>query len=78
VFVSEVQLVITLRGLFCTDCSFWMLVTNAVDHHMVLTYSITGRVGVLYVARSVCFCLPQDVEVGALIIIFKEDSAFSL
>src|SRR6267154_4679553 len=43
----------------------------------VLAYSMTGRIIVLYVARRVSFCLPQDVEVRALRILIEE-SAFSL
>src|SRR6267154_2248920 len=43
----------------------------------VLAYSMTGRTIVLYVARRVSFCLPQDVEVRALRILIEE-SAFAL
>src|SRR6267154_1762374 len=38
----------------------------------VLAYSMTERTIVLYVARRVSFCLPQDVEVRALRILIEE------
>ena len=43
----------------------------------MLAYSMTGRTIVLYVARSVSFCLHQAVEVRALRT-FIVDSAFPL
>src|SRR3989442_10564465 len=44
---------------------------------MVLAYLMTRRIIVLYVAKAVSFCLPQEVKVRAFIILIEE-SAFSL
>src|SRR6267154_1607311 len=54
-----------------------LLVSDIFGDQTVLAYSMTGRTIVLYVARRVSFCLPQDVEVRALRILMEE-SAFPL
>jgi hypothetical protein len=66
--------VITLRALFYTVCRLWMLVFDAVAHHTVLAYLITGRVTVKLRVVFYFWC-PHDVEVRALII-FMYDSAY--
>src|SRR6267154_482064 len=77
VLVSWVQPVMTLRALFWVNCNFWRLVSDMFGDQTVLSYSMTGRIIVLYVARRVSFCLPQDVEVRDLSIL-TEESAFPL
>src|SRR6267154_2204551 len=51
-----------------------LLVSDIFGDQTVLAYSMTGRTIVLYVARRVSFCLPQDVEVRALRILMEESS----
>lgn len=63
--VSSVQPVIVLSALFCTVCSFCVLVSDIMGDHMVLAYSIIGRVIVLYVVVRVSFVFPQCVVVSA-------------
>ena len=59
--VSCVHPVAILRAVFCTICSLSMLVSDALDDHMVEAYLSTGLVMALYVAISLC--LPHFVEV---------------
>ena len=59
VLVSRVHPVIVRRALFCTVCSFLMLVSDVMGDQIVLAYSMTGRVIVLYVVASVSFVFPQ-------------------
>jgi len=66
VLVSDVQPVMIHRAVFCVVCSFWRLVSDIMGDQMVLPYSMTGLDIVLYVARSVSFCSPQEVAVRAL------------
>ena len=66
VLVSRVHPVIVLSAWFCTVCSFVMLVLDVIGDHIVLAYSIIGRVIVLYVVVSVSLDLPQCVDVSVL------------
>src|SRR5688572_33478520 len=74
--VSGVQPVTTLRALFWVVCSFWRLVSDMIGYQTVLTYSMTGKIIVLYMAKSVSFCLPQEVEVSAFSILIEESALF--
>ena len=67
-FVSCVHPVAVLNAVFCTTCSLLMLVDEVRGDHMEDAYSRAGLMTVLYVARSVSFCLPHPVAVSALII----------
>ena len=64
--VSRVQPVAILRAVFCTVCMAWMFVLDAMGDQIVLAYSRTGSVMVLYVVVSVSFCFPHCVDVSAL------------
>lgn len=75
--VSAVHPVMVLSAVFWTVWSFCRFVFDIMGDQMVLAYSMTGRTMVSYVASSVSFCLPQEVEVRALIILV-ELVAFSL
>ena len=44
VLVSSVQPVMVRRALFCTVCSLLMFVLEVIGDHIVLAYSIMGRV----------------------------------
>lgn len=66
VFVSSVHPVIVRIALFCVVCSLDMFVSEAMGDHIVLAYSVMGRVIVLYVVVSVSLFLPQCVVVSAL------------
>ena len=69
VFVSCVHPVASLKHVFCIVCSFVVFVGFMIGDHMVLAYSIVGRVIVLYVFSNVSFVLPQCVVVRAFIIL---------
>ena len=43
-FVSAVHPVMTLSAVFCVVCSFCMFVVDMTGDHMVLAYSVIGRV----------------------------------
>ena len=60
-FVSCVHPVAVLNAAFCITCSLLMLVEDARDDHMEEAYSRAGFISALYVAMSVCFCLPHPV-----------------
>lgn len=60
--VSRVQPVAMRNAVFCTVCSLWMLVVDAMGDHMVEAYSSMGRVMALYVASNVSLCLPHLVD----------------
>lgn len=64
VLVSSVQPVAVRRAAFCIVCRVLMLVVDAMGDQMVLAYSITGSVVVLYVVINVSFDLPQCVVVS--------------
>ena len=51
-----------LRAVFCTICSLYMFVSDALGDHMVEAYSSTG----LVVASMVSLCLSHLVEVRTL------------
>lgn len=65
--VSSVHPVIARRALFCTVCSFDVLVSEMMGDHIVLACSMMGRVIALYVVASVSLVFPQCVVVSALI-----------
>ena len=64
--VSCVHTVAILRAVFCIICSLSMLVSDALDDHMVEAYSSTCLVMALYVAMMTSLCLPDFVEVSTL------------
>ena len=64
--VSVVYPVAILSAVFCVICSLLMFVTNSRGDHMVETYSSTGFLMALHVARIVSFCFPRVVDVSAL------------
>ena len=66
VCLSVVHPVAILSVVFCVICSLLMFVYDAIDDHMVETYSSMGLVIVLYVTRIVSFCFPHVVDVSAL------------
>ena len=66
VFVSVVHPVAILSAVFCVICSLLMFVSDAIDDHMVETYSSMGLVMALYVAMFVSFCFSHVVEVSVL------------
>ena len=51
--VSCVHPVAILRAVFCTICSLYMFVSDALGDHMVEAYSSTGLIMALYVASIV-------------------------
>ena len=67
VLVSSVHPVMVRRAVFCIVWSLVMLVSDVIGDHIVLEYSIMGRVIVLYVVASVSFDFPQCVVVRVLI-----------
>lgn len=74
--MSCVHPVAILSAVFCTVCSLFMFVSEAIGDQIELAYSRIGLVMALYVATMVSFCLPQFVDVSALRILM-ELSAFS-
>lgn len=65
-FVSDVWPVAIRSAEFCTVWSVLMCVSAIVGPHMVLQYSMIGRVMVLYVCSMVSLFFPQEVPVRAL------------
>ena len=63
ILVSAVKPVAILRAVFCTVCSFCKFVLENMGDQTVLAYSSIGLVIALYVATSVSFCLPQELDV---------------
>ena len=63
---SCVHPVAILIAVFCTICSLYMFVSDALRDHMVEAYSSTDLVMALYVASMVSLCLPHLVEMRTL------------
>ena len=61
-FVSCVQPVAMHSAVFCTVCSFCMLVVDAMGDHMVEEYSSMGLVMALCVESIFSLCLPHLVD----------------
>ena len=66
--VSCVHPAAVLNAAFCMTCSPPMLVEDAIGDHTEEAYSRAGLITALYVAMSVCFCLPHPVSVSAFMI----------
>ena len=60
--MSCVQPVAMRSVVFCTVCSFCMLVLDAMGDHMMEAYSSMGLVMALYVQSIVSLCLPHLVD----------------
>ena len=67
-FVSAVQPVMILSAVLCVVWILFKLVSEMIGDQRVFPYSIMARVIALYVVMSVSFCLPQAVDVSALLI----------
>ena len=64
-FVTSVQPVMILSAVFCVVWILFRLVSEMIGDQRVFPYSMTGRVIALYAVISVCFWLPQAVDVSA-------------
>ena len=65
-FVSAVHPVAMRSAVFCTVCSLFMDVFDAMFDHVVFAYSSIGLVTALYVVVIVSFAFPHLVVVSAL------------
>ena len=74
--MSAVHPVAMRKAVFWIVCSLFKFVSAVIGDQIVLAYSITGLVSVLYVFSIVSFCFPHFVDVSALMIL-RDLSALS-